>query len=181
MLWELKKVLLPGLFEKGADYLLALKGNQANLYQEVCEAFETFTAKSTSLFDEQISSDHGRIETRRCWVVKAESWLLSDRLKEWKELKSIVCVESHIYYKNGKKKGTHHREARYYICSLAPDAERINEAIRKHWGVETKLHWILDVAFKEDDSRVSCKSRFIGEKEMLPKTYQFSGEYLLIN
>ena len=149
-----QKTIASQIIGKGADYLLSLKGNQGNLYEEVSEAFEMFTAKSTSLFDKQVSSDHGRVETRRCWVAKAKDWVSLDRLAEWRELKSVVCIESHIYYKNGKKEGTHHRETRYYICSLIPDAGRINEAIRKHWGVETKLHWILDVAFKEDDSRV---------------------------
>lgn len=142
------------IIKKGGDYLLALKGNQGNLHQEVQEAFVAFTAKATSLFDEQKDSGHGRIETRCCWVAKAEDWLLPETIAEWKELKSIICVESHIYYKNGKNEGKHHRETRYYICSLVPDAERINNSICKHWGVETKLHWVLDVAFGEDDSRV---------------------------
>ncbi|WP_299465530.1 ISAs1 family transposase [uncultured Microscilla sp.] len=149
-----QKAIASQIIGKEADYLLALKGNQGNLYQEVSEAFGVFTAKSSSLFDEQKDVGHGRLETRSCWVAKASDWLLADRVSEWRELKSIICIESHIYYKDGKKKGTHHRETRYYISSLIPDAQRVNDSVRKHWGVETKLHWVLDVAFREDDSCV---------------------------
>lgn len=149
-----QKKIASAIINKDADYLLALKGNQGGFHQEVTESFERFEAKKKSIYHRMEDCGHGRVETRDCWVAKASDWLLTDRISEWKELQSIVCIESHIYYKNGKKAGEHQRETRYYISSLIPDAERINLGIRQHWGVETKLHGVLDIAFREDQSRI---------------------------
>lgn len=140
--------------EVGADYLLALKGNQGETHRQVKEAFEQFDAAKNGISDQELDLGHGRIETRKCTVVLAKDWLLEEDLVKWKDLKSIVKVEAEIEYKNGKKKGQTSQEVRYYISSLEPDVHKINRSVRSHWGIETKLHWVLDVAFNEDQSRV---------------------------
>lgn len=137
-----------------ADYVLALKGNQSNLQEEVIENFEKLGAKSKSEKETELSVGHGRIEERNCYAVSASDCLSPNILKKWKDLKSIIKIESYITYKNGKNKGKQTYEERYYISSLEPNGKRLNSTIRAHWGIETKLHWVLDVAFREDDSRI---------------------------
>jgi len=95
--------------------------------------------------DEQIDCGHGRVETRRCSVVADLSLL--DQASAWPSLQAIVRVEATRFH---KATGKQEQETRYYITSLGADAERLNQAIRQHWGIENKLHWVLDVAFGED-------------------------------
>jgi predicted transposase YbfD/YdcC len=140
--------------EAGADYLLALKGNQGETHRQVKDAFEIFEAGKKGNLDQEIDLGHGRIETRNCFVVEAKDWLLEEDFLKWKDLKSIIKVDTKFEYRNGKKKGQISQETRYYISSLEQDAQKINNAVRGHWGIETKLHWVLDVAFNEDQSRV---------------------------
>jgi predicted transposase YbfD/YdcC len=142
------------IIEQGADYVLALKGNQSTLQEEVIESFEKLGAKSNSEVNTQVQDNHGRIEERNCYVVSAKDYLSPDVLKKWKSLTSIIKIEAYTTYKNGKNKGKQTYEERYYISSLVQDAQKINLTVQAHWGIETKLHWVLDVAFREDDSRV---------------------------
>lgn len=141
-----------------ADYVLALKGNQETLRDEVEAAFERFDAKKVAAQNDGVHTDwdmgHGRIEERNCYAVAAADYLSPDILAKWATLQTIVKVEAKITYKNGKKKGEVEYRQRYYITSLNTAAKMINHAIRAHWGIETKLHWVLDVAFREDDSRI---------------------------
>lgn len=130
------------IIEKEADYILALKDNQKSLHKEVQGMF--FLHKSESFETEE--KNHGRIETRHCSVLKKLKKMKG--LKKWKELKSIVKIESKQEI-NGKIS----EETRYYISSLDITAEKMNACVRAHWCVETKLHWILDVGFKEDANR----------------------------
>lgn len=149
-----QKEIAAKIIDAEADYLLALKGNQGNLKEEVVEAFEKFGGKSKANKDQEISLDHGRIEERNCYVLPADEYVRADILNLWKGLETIILVEAYVTYKNGKKEGKRVFERRYYISSLSVDAKKINYTVRSHWGIETKLHWVLDVAFNEDSSRV---------------------------
>jgi predicted transposase YbfD/YdcC len=148
--------------DKGGDYLLALKGNQGTLEKDVDLYFqeELFGKKlkyeKTKLKNaETIEKSHGRIEVRKCWVSTDIEWL--DQKDSWKDIKSIIRVESETIIK-----GKTSKEVRYYISSLEANPEELLEAIRSHWGVES-MHWILDVAFLED----RCKIR----KENAPENF----------
>lgn len=153
-----QKEIAKKIIAKQADYLLALKGNQGNLKEEVEEAFDRFGAKQRALdegtFDKTIQVDHGRIEERFCYAVPANEFISPNESRKWNSLHTIVMIESYVTFKNGKKEGEQMYQKRFYITSLEQDAQRINRAVQSHWGIETKVHWVLDVAFREDDSRV---------------------------
>lgn len=148
-----QKEIAATILERGADYILALKGNQSGLFEDVQWLFEQ--AQSVQFqdvahdFTQTIDKDHGRIEMRRCWVL-AESGL--DYLVQkphWPGLRSVVMLE-----RERKINGQNSRETHYYISSLDADAAKILAAIRTHWTIENNLHWVLDVAFDEDASRI---------------------------
>ena len=139
------------IIEKGADYVLALKGNQGTLHEDIKLFFQD--AKETSFKDihhdfyETIDGDHGRIETRRYSIVSDIEWL--EGKADWKEIKSIGMVESEREIGDKVTK-----ETRYYISSLPSNAKLFGDAVRKHWGIENSLHWVLDVVFREDECRI---------------------------
>lgn len=146
--------------EKGADYVLALKDNQPNLKAEVEGIFAAECAaqkeeqkskkqsspKAADVF-ETSESGQGRVETRRVYSLEAPEWLRDK--EQWSRLSSLIMVEARRELNDQTS-----TERRYYLSSLAPDANRAAEAVRGHWGIENSSHWILDVAFDEDDSRV---------------------------
>lgn len=137
--------------EKGADYVLALKGNQGNLFDDVKSLFEEEKKngfKNIDVdFDEAIDAGHGRIEIRRCWASNDIEWL-EDKSK-WEGIQSIAMIES-----TRKINDKTETETRLYIASLPPDAKSLNKIVRTHWSIENSLHWVLDVVFREDDSRI---------------------------
>lgn len=140
-----QKDIAEKIISKEADYILALKGNQEHLCDNVQEAFEYDKATSSAV---ELDMGHGRIEKRTCHVISDTSWVCKEG--EWKGLQSLVRIESERYHKSN---GHAHKEVCYYISSLAADAAKINAAIRQHWAIENQLHWTLDVAFGEDKSQ----------------------------
>ena len=98
--------------------------------------------------EEEVDKGHGRIETRKCTVTK-EIKVLRKQHPQWKELQTIIEVSSTrlIKWKTSN-------ENRYYISSLSADPLKILNSIRQHWGIENKLHWVLDVCFGDDQSRI---------------------------
>lgn len=139
------------IVEKKADYILALKGNQGTLRDDV----DLFVAeqkakhfKDTILSrHETVDADHGRIETRVTTVIHDIAWL-QDRHK-WPSLNSVVIVDSTRELHDKTE-----RETRFYITSLTLPASQIGPAIRDHWAVENSLHWVMDMVFRDDECRL---------------------------
>lgn len=133
------------IVEKGADYILAVKGNQGTLEENIKDTIR-FTAPDEDWLDEDFG--HGRIESRKCTLYKDLSFI--ENPTAWKGLKAIVKIESTRYIKS---EGKEEHETRFYITCSNANAETIGKAVRSHWGIENNLHWQLDVSFNEDQSR----------------------------
>lgn len=137
--------------DKGADYVLALKRNQPTLHDEVVTYFDDPATTGLTLVS-AIEKDHGRIETRTTTVTHEVDWLSGDRRHPGEHrfagLKSLVRSTTDV-----ERHGKVTRDTRYFIASARLTPERAAEAIRNHWGIES-LHWVLDVIFKEDQSRL---------------------------
>lgn len=137
--------------DKNADYILALKGNQGTLREDVAlfaneQKVKNFSDTTVSRH-RTVDGDHGRIETRDITVIHDIDWL--QERHHWPNLKSVVMIES--TRETGDKI---EREIRFYITSLALLASLIGPFIRDHWTVENSLHWILDMVFRDDECRV---------------------------
>lgn len=149
-----QKKIAKVIIDKEADYLLAVKDNQPKLHQAVQDyftqanemAFEGYNID----FAETNDKGHGRIESRRCWVAN-DALPHIDGSQNWEGLQTIVMVEAE---RTEKEETT--IEHRYYISSAEDTAKSLLGASREHWGIETSLHWKLDIAFREDESRI-CK------------------------
>jgi predicted transposase YbfD/YdcC len=146
-----QKEIAEKIIEKQGDYVLALKGNQGTLLEDVkyyfTEAQKTQFQGVPYGFYETVDGDHGRIETRRYYTITALNGLR--HRTDWKGWDMIGMVEA-----TRELSGQISQETRYYIGSIGGDAELFAHAVRGHWGVENGLHWVLDIAFREDDSRV---------------------------
>lgn len=157
-----QKAIAKQIVDKKGDYLLSLKGNQGTLHEDVKLFFEE--ARSHDFYQkdearwvlhryyETREKDHGRIETRRCWMVETEplDWLWQKaepwQKAEWTGLSSIGAVESE---RQVGEKVT--RETRCFISSLRGSVKRFAPAVQAHWGIENRSHWALDVALGEGD------------------------------
>jgi predicted transposase YbfD/YdcC len=139
------------IVEKKADYILALKGNQGTLREDV----EVFVAEQKALkykdttisTHETVDGDHGRIETRNYTVIHDVAWLQARH--EWPGLKAVVMVES-LREISGKTTA----ETRFYITSLVILANAVGPMIRAHWAIENSLHWVMDMVFRDDECRI---------------------------
>jgi len=135
-----------------ADYLLAVKENQGYLYEMIHSLFDDphEMAFVDCDYHKTVGKGHGRIEIRECWTTSDPDYLqYIAELSEWKGLKSIVMVKSQR--RIGEESST---QCRYFISSLNSDAKLVLYAVRTHWEIENKVHWVLDIAFREDDCRV---------------------------
>lgn len=142
--------------EQGGDYVLALKANHGNLYESVRQFFErsrqqnwrTGFGNVAHRCHRSTEKGHGRIETRRCFLVDEDTaWLDPD--EAWAGLRSVALVE-----RERRVAEQVSVEVRYFISSLAGSARQVQRAVRRHWHVENRQHWVLDVSFGEDDCRV---------------------------
>ena len=149
-----QKEIAKGILEGGADYLLAVKGNQGQLYQDVRDLFEGGDGLGLNGvphdYATTLNKGHGRIERRECWSIGDPACLeYLSTAGDWSGLRSVVKVECRRETEGGTTV-----QARYYISSLEASAHRQLAAVRAHWSIENSLHWSLDVTFREDQSRI---------------------------
>jgi predicted transposase YbfD/YdcC len=143
--------------ERGAEFILSAKDNQATLAQAAQSLFDhSVRDVERGLLQHDITLDkgHSRLETRRCVVAHDVSALPESIRQDWPDLKTAIMVESTREFINGRHQGQASTERRYYISSAVFDAREFNRRIRQHWHIENQSHWVLDVVFGEDDARI---------------------------
>jgi len=142
------------IIDKKADYILALKGNQGTLREDVQlfvhEQKTRGFCDTTVSVDQTVDGDHGRIETRRVTVIHDVAWL--KKRHDWPGLQGLVVIDS--TREIGERT---ERETRYYLTSSAWRAERLGPMVRDHWGIENSLHWVMDMTFRDDECRIRTK------------------------
>jgi predicted transposase YbfD/YdcC len=140
------------VIEKQADYVLEVKDNQGGMHTAIQELFE-YAAEQDFVdcdYHKTVNKGHGRIEIRECWTTAAPDYLwYLPNLKNWAGLQSITMIKAE---RRTDQKTT--VDFRYFISSLESNAQQMLKAVRTHWEIENKVHWILDVVFREDDCRV---------------------------
>jgi predicted transposase YbfD/YdcC len=146
-----QKEIASSIIDADADYLLAVKDNQPTLKAEIASILDRIRRDPTGLdldFHETCDRGHGRTEVRRCWTTGLVECLSQQR--EWRGLSSMALIEV-----DRTVDGHTSTEQRYYICSqVKPTARSVLASSRRHWGIENEVHWVLDVAFREDDCRI---------------------------
>jgi predicted transposase YbfD/YdcC len=149
--------------EKNGHYLLAVKGNQKELLEDIECAFKTHRGYHHA---QEIDYGHGRIETRCCSILPAKDYLMQENLFPWKDIATLVRIEA-----TREIKGTITKEIRYYISDESIlNAAYYNSLVRGHWAIENKLHWHLDVTFREDH----CRTRIGNAPENLSTIRKFA-------
>jgi predicted transposase YbfD/YdcC len=140
------------IIEGGGDYILSLKGNQGNLHEDVEQVFTWARQQQFKdiphEFYQTITPGHGRIDIRRHWLLDGVEHLI--KAERWAGLKRVGLVEAERRILGQPPTF----EQRYYLVSFEGDVQRFAEGVRSHWGIENQLHWVLDVAFQEDASRI---------------------------
>jgi predicted transposase YbfD/YdcC len=149
-----QKEIAADIVQQRADYVLALKENHGQLHADVTLLFDDLAASDDQAYSHDhyhaVDKDHGRIEIRQCWTISDPELLRHLRgAAEWQNLQSVVKVSTEC--RVGQTRST---EERYYLSSLRGDARRTLAAIRSHWQIENGLHWVLDIAFREDECRI---------------------------
>ena len=147
-----QKQIAKQIIDQKGHYCLAVKTNQAILYEEIKEYFsyaEKEEAKKLSTY-ETLEKNHGRIEKRKYWISSDIGYLTGK--EKWKNLKTIGKVES-IREMDEKRSF----ETRYYILDQEMTAEEMSRIVRGHWGIENNLHWVLDVHFREDACKIKAE------------------------
>lgn len=147
-----QKAIAAEIVDQGADYVLALKGNQGTLHQAIIDHIDEQLEGDLAAAREHVTNEkgHGRVETRTYLQLPAPEDLPG--FKEWKGLKTIGMATTQCI-RDGKESV----EVRYYISSLEVDAKRFARAVRGHWSIENTCHWSLDVTYREDESRIREK------------------------
>ena len=153
-----QKTIAKKLYINQADYLLALKANHGLLHKRLETFFGSHShvaqakkrGKVITTSDEQ-NQAHGRIERRIVMSTDAIDWMDKNEIDSWLGLRSIVCVEAHREEISTGKKSV---QKRYYLTTHEPDADLLQKLIRQHWGIENQCHWVLDMTWKEDESRI---------------------------
>ncbi len=145
-----QKKIAKKIVEKKADYVLALKENHKNLYDEVSAIFKIVKAGSPISFDyfNRVDKNHGRTEIRQCWTINVEDILLTGS-DQWENFRTIALVIDERIIDQKKQKSM-----RFFISSLPSNAQKMLNCVRSHWTIETSLHWVLDMAFREDQCRL---------------------------
>jgi predicted transposase YbfD/YdcC len=140
------------IVEKGADYVLPVKDNQPRLLETLQGLFDDPAEMRwvECEYHKTVNQGHGRVEVRECWSTSDPEYLsYIATLAEWQSLQSIAVVQAERQL--GDERTV---KRRYFISSLKSDAKLLLHAVRTHWEIENKVHWVLDIAFREDDSRI---------------------------
>lgn len=140
------------IIEKKADYVLPVKDNQGKLHETLRGLFDDPAEMRWVSCDyhKTIDKGHGRVEIRECWATSGPEYLrYIASLADWPGLHSVAVVQAE---RRTGEQGT--VERRYFISSLRGEAKQLLRAVRGHWGIENQLHWVLDIAFREDDCRI---------------------------
>lgn len=142
--------IVEAIVQQQADYVIAVKANQETLAYDVQAAFEPTTRAFQPLYAKTVNKGHGRVEIRQCWVTDAPDVMaFINDFKVWSGLRSLVKITAERRLADKTEVDT-----RYFITSLPPDPARLLQIVRSHWHIENAFHWVLDIAFREDESRV---------------------------